>query len=440
MAELLTELFYYEKGITKYDADIFDKIWNYDHKKLIYVIFYLRKNRKYGESEEIEFNGRGQKRIFWDFLIWMSNNKLTYLIKILPHVPDYGYWKDLLVLMDTPAESLVIKLFADQLIKDYTSYRSIPQGLISLASKWTPNERSSYDIKYRTFGKIARSMGITNKTLRKEYLVPLRKYLNITEQLITDKQWKDIDYNRVPRLCMEKFRNVFLLNDHERFTNFEKNKPKYLGKNIRLPKSVNLAISKKSPISNISYETFIKQENTLIAIDISKSMVNLESMLAISLCSEMAGVQSWLPYNIYGGDGNKIISYNLNKKNYLHRYVDIKNVIDKIHHGDDICGMNIEECVRCAYSMGKRNLIILSNMSVDISEISKFSGNDLNLTYWCISDENVVIEESSDGKNTTCIIEGYNGEIYEKIVECRQVTKKSYMKIILKELLKEPII
>jgi hypothetical protein len=146
----------------------------------------------FGNTEEIqkgEIVGRGERKIFHQVIIWMSHHKLPELIRILPHIPNYGYWKDLLVLMGTPAETDVVKLFGDQLIRDYISYHSHIPGLISMAAKWTPNERSSSDIRHNTYGKIARHMKVSRKILRKQYLVPLRQYLPVTEQMVSAKQW-----------------------------------------------------------------------------------------------------------------------------------------------------------------------------------------------------------------------------------------------------------
>lgn len=203
----------------------------------LYTIFYLRKHRKGTPIElkqepkipEIHITGRGERKIFQKAIVWMSNSssvtdvnndKLKVLLKILPYIPDCGYWKDLLVLMGTPAEPAVIKLFGDQLIKDHISYHNTVPGLISMATKWAPNEGSSSDMRHNTYGKIAGYMGVTRKILRKEYLVPLRRYLPVTEQIVSNKQWSLVNYNMVPRLGLKLHKNTFLKYDADRFNNF----------------------------------------------------------------------------------------------------------------------------------------------------------------------------------------------------------------------------
>jgi hypothetical protein len=216
---------------------MFEEMWNFDKNQFILILFYLRRHRNYSNQkiktsdtsnhnnstvsnncEKSKFiRGRGERKIFYQALIWMSFHHLLELELIIPYIPDCGYWKDLLILMGTPAENAIIKLFGTQLLKDYESFNQPIPGFISLAAKWTPNEKSSSDIKYGTNGKIAKFIGVSRKIFRIKYLVPLRKYLLVTEQLITDKKWNIINYNYVPRLSLKLHSNSFHKNDNTRF-------------------------------------------------------------------------------------------------------------------------------------------------------------------------------------------------------------------------------
>jgi len=193
MSNLLCDLFYNKLIINN---EVLEEMWNYDKDEFITIMFYIRSHRK--KIIDTDYvRGLGNKKVFYQIINWMSFNKLNELKKLLIYIPHYGCWKDLLFLLNTPIETEIIKMFSNQLELDYNSYGEF--GLISMASKWVPNENSSFDKKTKIFSKIADTIDISKKTLRKDYIVPLRKYLGVVEQIISQKNWSNINYYKLPK-------------------------------------------------------------------------------------------------------------------------------------------------------------------------------------------------------------------------------------------------
>jgi len=393
---------------------MFEEMWNYDWEEFIYTIFYLRKHRRNPRREkgcQTEIVGRGERKIFHQVIIWMSHHKLSVLIRILPHIPNYGYWKDLLVLMGTPAESDVVKLFGDQLIRDYISYHSPIPGLISMAAKWTPNEGSSSDIRHNTYGKIARHMKVSRKILRKQYLVPLRQYLPVTEQMVSTKQWSLINYNMVPQLCLKLHAKSFYRNDYSRFADYINVSHIDYVKKLILPPYVEATLMKNSlkrnpPEPDITFKSNLDQtticsnhdeiqnpnnpviegvqfnhytgcmvpsyeettkinsipktgdttinqkvrvNRTIKAIDVSGSMSGFPMALAGCMCVENNDNQ-WIPFRFDGNNDRKV--FDITGDTCADRINSIMSATEK-----DIPGCDLLTCIELARSIDRGKCI-----------------------------------------------------------------------------------
>lgn len=390
MAHLLCDLFYYNPE-TIYTDDMFNDMWNYNKREFISILFYLRRHK----TDNIMVKGRGERKIFHQVIIWMANNKLQELVQIIPYIPDCGCWKDLLFLMGTPAEPIVIQLFGNQLIKDYYSYNMNVPGLISLASKWTPNENSSFDRKYNAFGKIAAFMKISKKRLRKDFLVPLRKYLGVTEQLITEKKWNNINYDMVPKLSLKLHSKTFKINDNIRFN-------QYLN-----------SIHCDSKSDN-KLEPFTNSQNTIFGIDVSGSMSGDPIILANKIFTS-SGIHEWIPYRF---NDDLMESNN-------HDLVPITNNIIG-YQGNNY---NLDECLQIANKMKKNHLIVITNLMIDISEFPKLDGN-IHITYWVINYKPPTITNYQ----YITIIDGYDINVYNNINSCVPLSRENYKDSILKRI------
>src|SRR5690606_36305220 len=86
--------------------------------------------------------------------------------------------------------------------------------------KWIPSEKSPEDRKFHCFGSLAKAMGITKAQLRKDYLIPLRKRLDITEHHINLKEYHKIDYFKISKRARSKYQQLFMKHDRYRYIKY----------------------------------------------------------------------------------------------------------------------------------------------------------------------------------------------------------------------------
>ncbi|KAI3910107.1 hypothetical protein MKW98_014492 [Papaver atlanticum] len=132
----------------------------------------------------------------------------------------------------------VSEIFAEFLISDLKHLNSGETGKITLASKWCPCLDSSFDKATLLCESIARRIfrrsscpeyeGVEEShyayrirdRLRREYLIPLRKVLELPEVYMSSKMWESLPYYRVSSLAMKKYKSFFEAHDEERFNQY----------------------------------------------------------------------------------------------------------------------------------------------------------------------------------------------------------------------------
>jgi len=132
----------------------------------------------------------------------------------------------------------VVNLFASALKRDkevLEKDKSLPKT--ALAGKWAPAIGGSIDAVTSLGKNIARSLysmtfqrdpkesdlDYDKKAFiyyRKEFLAPLRASINVPERTMSMKKWTELDYQRVPSVCMKRNKKLFLKNDAERFSQY----------------------------------------------------------------------------------------------------------------------------------------------------------------------------------------------------------------------------
>ncbi|XP_043718288.1 uncharacterized protein LOC122666205 isoform X1 [Telopea speciosissima] len=141
--------------------------------------------------------------------------------------PDYRYLHD-----------RVSDVFAELLVADLQFLKSRQLSNISLAAKWCPSLDSSFDRSILLCESIARRVFPRNSyleyegveeahyayrirdRLRKEYLVPLRKVLELSVVYMSANLWNSLPYNRVASVAMKTYKGHFLKHDQERFQEY----------------------------------------------------------------------------------------------------------------------------------------------------------------------------------------------------------------------------
>jgi len=81
-----------------------------------------------------------------------------------------------------------------------------------LLAKWMPRKKQ--------YGNFANKMRKHLKVTPKEYRKTIVGFSNTTEQLMCAKDWKNIDYSKIPSVAFNKYRKAWVRNDENRFKDF----------------------------------------------------------------------------------------------------------------------------------------------------------------------------------------------------------------------------
>ena len=192
---------------------LLDASWLVDPLDTLRIIFYLRDCR----------GGMGEREQFFRALRWLGNQSLQTLIRNMCHVPFYGRYKDLLeIAARTTRPSVRVtaySIFAKQLTIDKELIDTQYAHKITLAGKYAPSERGSYDKKSCAVSELCFLLGCDKKTYRKEYLSPLRKAVKVVERQMTDlpEDWHSINFSHVPSVALKKYAKAWKRHEGGRY-------------------------------------------------------------------------------------------------------------------------------------------------------------------------------------------------------------------------------
>lgn len=186
--------------------------------------------------------GKGQRALFHVMFREISRKYPSVGCGLLHLIPHFGYWKDVLNLLeDSTANSsfaqALITLIVDQLEKDFREYTLFVENpesdltppTISLCAKYAPRPNMHF-AKYRpkSFESIvskfssrfidSSKMNELEKFYR-QCISKLNKYLDTPEIKMCGNTWAEIDFARVPSLRLKKHGKAFL--NRNRPDNFE---------------------------------------------------------------------------------------------------------------------------------------------------------------------------------------------------------------------------
>ena len=197
--------------------DHLEKCWKEDPKKTVAIIFNGRDR----------LNGKKEKKVANDAMLWLRKNKFeTYMCNIKLYVEKYGRWKDMQYIsynLKNIDHKIEMNIIAQKLIDDKINLDN--NKPVSLCAKWAPSENDRND-KRRQFAKKVASIIYGCKDTykmskyRKQYLVPLRKQIDIVESKMCDNKWGAIKYENIPGVASNKLKKAFIKHDEERYKKY----------------------------------------------------------------------------------------------------------------------------------------------------------------------------------------------------------------------------
>ena len=249
--------------------------------------------------------GLGERRFFRVCLRWLAEYNPKVVRRNLEHIPFFGRWDDLYILMDTPVEKDVFKLIKNQLILDMQDCMKDKNTGISLLGKWLKSENASSAETKKLAKKTREALGMTARDYRK-MLSRLRERIKVLEKLMSANRWEEIDFSKIPSKAGLIYRNAFARRDiiAERYTAFARDKEtkvnaatlypyEVVKKALGLRHSYNLSNTDRLMVNkyweNLPDYLEGKDCKMMCVVDTSGSMVGTPMNVAISLgmyCAE----------------------------------------------------------------------------------------------------------------------------------------------------------
>lgn len=189
------------------DAEVakrFRKAFCEDQVLAMKWLFYARDARQ----------GCGERRLFRVVLADLVKSNPEMVIPVINLIPEYGRYDDLWCLLDDKeAANVIYKIVDNQLNQDWKNMTA--KKPISLIAKWMPSINAS-SAKTKEYGKkLCKALKMTEREYRKA-LSKLRKYLDVVEVKMSDKNWSEIKYEAVPSRANLIYNSAFLRNDEAR--------------------------------------------------------------------------------------------------------------------------------------------------------------------------------------------------------------------------------
>lgn len=159
--------------------------------------------------------GLGERTVGRYMLFLLAKENPEVIRENIALIPFYGRYDDLFILFNTPCENDMISYVRDILVQDWTNMKE--EKPVSLLAKWMPSINASSEDTKAYARRFIKAFNTSPEIYRK-LLTKLRKYLKVTEGLMSKKEWDKIQYAQVPSYAMNRYGNAFFRNDEDRFS------------------------------------------------------------------------------------------------------------------------------------------------------------------------------------------------------------------------------
>lgn len=355
------------------DSDIIDRFllaYAEDPDLAMKCLFYARDVR----------GGLGERRVFRVIFRWLAEHEPETVAKNLCQVAEYGRFDDILCLMDTRCEFLLMKYIKMQLERDLTALKQGKE--VSLLAKWLPSVNASNSETVRQAKRIARAIGMTDAQYRKT-LVALRNKVKIIENNLRERDYT-FDYEKQPSKALYKYRRAFARNDYDRYMEFlrkvEHGEAK-MHTGTLTPYDIVTPFFRKNVLDEERHaidvtwnaqEDFTNGENALVVIDGSGSMYGggdpLPAAVALSLGIYFAERNT-------GAFRNHFITFSENPQLVQIQGKDILDKVRYCHNFNEVANTNIQKVFELLLETAVKNrlpqkelpdkIYIISDMEFD---------------------------------------------------------------------------
>lgn len=156
--------------------------------------------------------GQGERRFFRIIIKWLAqNNHANVVIRNLDNIVEFGRWDDLLVVYEPSIITTHGLEVLRETVADYIL--AYLKGGDKLCAKWMPreNKKNTHIAKY-----LREQWNLTPKNYRQL----LAGNTEVVENLMCKNDWKNINYEHVPSVAMNKYKTAFYRHDEDGMTNY----------------------------------------------------------------------------------------------------------------------------------------------------------------------------------------------------------------------------
>lgn len=336
-------------------------------------------------ARDIRGGGLGERRLFRAIMNWLAEDKPTLTKALLPLIPEYGRWDDVIALVDCPdVRDSVIELIREQFHHDLFEFGE-ENGKVSLLAKWLPSVNTSSRETRQRAKTIYHGLGLTESSYRK-CLSTLRKRLRVVERDMSANRWDKIDYSTVPSRASLIYKDAFQRHDNERYQDFLKkveNGEEKINASTLFPHDIarqyefnRLRYSNANPTIEALWKNLPDiippDASTLVVSDTSGSMIGtpLEISLALSI---------YFAERLNGQFKNKFITFAADPHFIdLTGHDSLLEKLKKAYYHSDCSNTNIERVFELILNLAKsnhlsqsdlpKNVLIISDMEFDANQ------------------------------------------------------------------------
>lgn len=174
---------------------MFDSAFKEDPEVAVRTMLYARDIR----------GGARERSMFRQLLAHIDKTNSDLAVMICTKVPEIGRWDDLLVVSQPSTREFVYAMFA-QALNDGNG----------LAAKWCPREKTARASDREFAAGLRKYMNLSAR----EYRKLLVKLTNVVETNICAKQYKNIDYSKLPSLAANRYADLFKKYDEKRYQKY----------------------------------------------------------------------------------------------------------------------------------------------------------------------------------------------------------------------------
>lgn len=361
--------FYSRAGALRNDQsallDLFKRAFAESPEAAIVLAFNLRDIRG-GSKERLS----GQ-----NIFKWLYENHEQTFNKIVSLIPEYGYWKDIIPLYNSPA---VVNAVSIQLAKDALSDHP------SLLAKWMPSANAG-----KAARKLAKSwmiaLQIENEAEYRRGLSAIRANIGPVEGLMSAKKWELVQYEGVPAVAMKRYGKAFAKHDHARFDAFIKAAvrgevevkagtllPHELLAQYVVASGYSYRLNSENDVVEAQWknlEDYTNGENVLVMPDVSGSMIS-EAFGKVTAFHTSIALAIYFAQRNNGAFKNQFVTFSKKPKFITLQGTSLHEAIETVLSDVEMANTDLMASIKGILDIAKKNKVPQKHMPTKIVIVS----------------------------------------------------------------------